>query len=87
MTLNELKAGESAEVIQINLNGNIRRRLQELGLINGTLVKCVLIAKHGDPIAYRIRGALIALRNRDTKNIIIEPKEADYGVNKQFNGQ
>ncbi len=71
MTLNELQEGQSATVTEIKLQGAIRRRLLDLGLIIGTKVKCVIKSQYGDPIAYRIRGALIALRNSDTKNICV----------------
>lgn len=71
MTLNELNEGQIATVTDIQLDGAIRRRLLDLGLISGTKVKCVMKSHHGDPVAYKIRGALIALRNCDTKHIQI----------------
>ncbi len=71
MYLNQLQEGETAKVTDIHLNGDIRRRLLDLGLIIGTDIKCVLKSCHGDPIAYRIRGALIALRNCDAEKIQI----------------
>ena len=74
MTLNELPIGETAIVTDVTLKGAIRRRLYDLGLINGTMVESVLKSSRGNPIAYNIRGALIALRNSDTKKIIISHK-------------
>lgn len=71
MTLDQLIEGQTAVVTDLHLVGAIRRRLQDLGLIKGTRISCVLKSNHGDPVAYRIRGALIALRNSDTKNICI----------------
>lgn len=75
MTMNKLKPGQQAIVTNIELHGSIRRRLQELGLINGTKVYCDFSAASGDPTAYRIRGSLIALRNEDTKKILVSLKE------------
>ena len=75
MTMDQLKPGQQAIVTEIRLWGTLRRRLQELGLINGTKVYCELIAVSGDPTAYRIRGALIALRSKDTKKILVSLKE------------
>ena len=69
MKMNELSIGETAKVIRINLSGEIRRRLFDLGLIKDTKVECVMKSHKGNPIAYRIRGALIALRNTDTDKI------------------
>ncbi len=71
MNLSELPIGMSATVQNINLQGSIKRRLCDLGLINGTKVTCVLKSPKGTPIAYNIRGAIIALRTNDSKNIII----------------
>lgn len=70
--LSDINTGEDAIISSLNIHGNIRRRLQDIGLIEGTLVKCVLKSPFGDPCAYLIRGAVIALRNDDTKNIQIK---------------
>jgi DtxR family Mn-dependent transcriptional regulator len=63
-TLAEVKGGEVVRVIGIHpgLQGPQRRRLLDLGLVPGTLVESELRSAGGDPVAYRIRGALIALR-------------------------
>ena len=65
-TLAELTVGESAVVRSIDSGSYIRRRLRDLGLINGTTVECVMKSPLGDPAAYLIRGAVIALRNEDS---------------------
>lgn len=75
MNLYDLKEGQSAFVKTINLKGAIRRRVLDLGLIEGTKVRCVLISASCDPIAYRIRGALIALRRDDAEKIEIESSD------------
>lgn len=64
--LNELTIGEEAVVTKM-LKKN--RRLMDLGLVEGTKVRCVLKSPLGDPVAYRIRGAVIAIRKEDAKNI------------------
>ena len=50
----------------------MRRRVQDIGLICGTKVECVQKSPSGDPKAYLIRGALIAIRNSDARKIIVE---------------
>ncbi len=69
-TLNLLCEGQSARVRGISACGAVLRRFRDLGLINGTLVKCVL-SGNGGMSAYLIRGALIAIRNEDAEKIII----------------
>lgn len=70
-TLTGLKEGQKARVTSLLSEGGMRRRLQDLGLVEGTEVECVQKSPAGDPIAYLIRGALIALRSEDSSNILI----------------
>lgn len=71
-TLSDITSGESATVTALAVHGSMRRRLQDIGLIEGTRVECVLKSPYGDPTAYRIRGAIIALRSDDAKNIYVD---------------
>nr|WP_297178569.1 FeoA family protein [uncultured Agathobaculum sp.] len=70
-TLSALDEGAEARVRALHLSGGMRRRLQDLGLVAGTRVTCLQRACSGDPTAYRIRGAVIALRTDDTARIEI----------------
>lgn len=63
--LNCLKPGAAARISQIALTDTMRRRLQDMGLIPGAAVECVSISPLGDPAAYLIKGAVIALRRAD----------------------
>lgn len=69
--LNELKVGQSATVKQLLSDSSMRRRLQDIGLIEGTKVECVQRSPAGDPIAFLIRGAIIALRNEDSSSVMM----------------
>ena len=51
------------------------RRITELGLLPGTRISCELVSPAGDPAAYRVRGALIALRAQDARSISVTPAE------------
>lgn len=62
--LSELEPGGRACVLEIQ--GDMGRRLQDLGLIKGTEVICLQRSPLGDPAAFRIRGAVIALRCEDS---------------------
>lgn len=70
MTLNEMKIGQ--EAIVIDINSSIKRRLMDIGLIKGTKIKCVLESPFKDPKAYMIRTSVIAIRNEDAKGIAIK---------------
>lgn len=63
-TLLDARPHETVRVVSISqtCQGTQRRRLVDLGLVPGTEVTPELTSAAGDPVAYRIRGALIALR-------------------------
>ncbi len=63
-TLTALQEGESGVVVAISKNcrGMQRRRLMDLGIIPGTVISAELKSASGNPTAYNIRGAMIALR-------------------------
>ncbi len=71
--LSALSCGQEARVTDISpaCRGVERRRLLDLGLVPGTLVKAELASPGRDPIAYRVRGALIALRAQQADMIHI----------------
>ena len=67
-----LQEGQRARVLTILENGSMRRRLQDIGLIEGTTVECVQKSPAGDPVAYGIRGAVIALRAEQSAAVIVQ---------------
>ena len=64
--LSSLKIGEKGTVLGISkaLRGQQRRRLMDLGVVPGTEVVAEMKGVFGDPTAYRIKGASIALRKK-----------------------
>jgi DtxR family transcriptional regulator, Mn-dependent transcriptional regulator len=75
--LSTLEVGEQARVVEIGqaTRGPERRRLMDLGLLPGTLIEAGLRSPGGDPTAYVIRGALIALRREQAEQISITTPE------------
>lgn len=69
--LASLREGETARVTTLLHTGNIKRRLQDLGLVEGTNVRCIQKSPYGDPVAYGIRGTVIALRKEDASRVIV----------------
>lgn len=69
-TMNSLEEGRWGRVIRLDTKGDMRRRLQDIGLVEGTMVKCLRKSPSGDPVAYLIRGAVIALRSADSSRNI-----------------
>ena len=75
-TLNTLSPGEQARVHSISCDSTMRRRLLDIGLTEHTLVRCVGRSPAGDPAAYLIRGAVIAIRDTDAIKVYIENRKA-----------
>lgn len=71
-TLDMMKPNSEGIVIKIDLSGSIEHRLRDLGIIENTKIKCVAHSPLGDPKAYLIRGAIIALRQDDARHICVE---------------
>lgn len=71
-SLNSLNEGQVCKVIDIKSDKSTKRRLNDIGLIKNTEIKCLQKSPFGDPVAYLIRGAVIALREEDSSKIIIE---------------
>ncbi len=69
--LNALREGEEARVVWVEAAAALRRRLMDLGLVPGTRVSCVARSPAGDPAAYLIRGAVIALRGADAGRVCL----------------
>jgi len=57
--------------MEIRVTGNTRRRLLDLGLVPGTVVEAIRRSPMGDPTAYWIRGAVVALRKEDGDVIVV----------------
>ena len=70
--LNYLPLGKTAKVKLLTSDGIIRRRMLDLGLISNTIVEAIQKSPSGDPTAYWIRGAVIALRSEEANKILVE---------------
>ena len=69
MKLKEANLSSVVRVININARGELRRRFFDLGIIEGTNIEVLFKGPFGDPVAYSIRGTVIALREEDGEKI------------------
>lgn len=69
--LDELPLETTGIVETLNCKGAIRRRLLDLGIVQGTKIVPILKSPSGDPTAFLIRGSLIALRKEDANLILV----------------
>lgn len=75
MTLADLKPGEEGRVVMLSgaCHGQQRRRLMDLGIVPGSVIRAEMESFSGDPTAYLVRGALIALRKHQARQIFVQP--------------
>ncbi|MFW5950659.1 MAG: FeoA domain-containing protein, partial [Gemmatimonadota bacterium] len=78
-TLSQAERGETVRVTRISpaCQGPQRRRLLDLGVVPGTRITSELVSASGDPVAYRIRGALIGLRREQAEWIEVEAEPVE----------
>ena len=71
-TLKDLKVGESAKVVRLHGQGAVRRRIMDMGITRGTVVRVRKVAPLGDPFELTVRGYELSLRKADAQMIEIE---------------
>ncbi len=69
----DLTVGARTTIYDLEATGAMRRRLCDLGFLPGASVLCLGVAPLGDPKAYEVRGAVIALRRCDGASVLTEP--------------
>ena len=69
MTLDQLKVGNSANIITVGGEGALRRRLLDMGLTPRTRVMVRKVAPMGDPIELNLRGYQLSIRKEDAEKI------------------
>lgn len=65
VTLRDVKIGESATVVKLHGQGAIKRRIMDMGITKGVVIKVVKVAPLGDPIEINVRGYELSLRKAD----------------------
>lgn len=69
LSLADLTVGTAGRISSVELDGLLRRRILDLGMVPGTQIECIRKSPVGDPIAFRVRNTTIALRS-DAANLI-----------------
>jgi DtxR family Mn-dependent transcriptional regulator len=78
-TLDALAVGDRGAVVSLSpaCRGMQRRRLMDMGVVPGSVITVEMRSPGGDPTAYRIRGAVVALRADHARMILVDTvKEA-----------
>ena len=75
-SLRDMKPLDRGKIIKVGGGKGIRRRLMDMGVVNGAEVVVQRVAPLGDPVEVRIKGYDLALRLEEAENISVETVEA-----------
>ena len=71
-TLKDVKNGETVTVLKIRGEGQLRKRIMEMGITKGCAVEVIKVAPLGDPIEITLRGYDLTIRKADAESIEVE---------------
>ena len=71
ISLRQLNVGEKGVIADVKAPGELGRRIRDMGLIPGTEVSVVGKAPLQDPVALRLSGVTVTLRNKEADYITI----------------
>lgn len=67
--LSDIEVGSTATVVRVNGDSPVSKRLMEMGVVPGVVVRVVKTAPFGDPIQIRVRGYSLAIRRNEAQAI------------------
>lgn len=76
--LRELAAGQGAVIHSIGARGELGRRIRDMGLVPGAEIEVVGRAPLRDPVALRLKGFTLTLRNNEADHIQVSVKESSH---------
>ena len=71
-TLKDIPVGSSAKVLKLHGEGAIRRRIMDMGITKGVMIRVRKLAPLGDPMELSLRGYELSLRKADAEMIEVE---------------
>lgn len=72
ISLRKMKLGQEGKIAKVDASGEVNRRIRDMGLIPGARVSVVGRAPLKDPVALRLSGVTISLRNNEADHISVE---------------
>ena len=72
INMRNMHDNQAGTVARIKVAGELGRRIRDMGLVLGTEIKIQGRAPLYDPVALRVRGATLMLRNNEADYIEVE---------------
>ncbi len=76
-SISTLALGQKAVISQLECSGRLRQHIEDLGFVPGTAIRPLHRSPAGDPTAYDVMGAVVALRKDDACRILCHPEGSD----------
>jgi ferrous iron transport protein A len=73
--LRRMSSGQKGVVSKVKVNGELGRRIRDMGLVSGTPVEIQGRAPLKDPVAIRVRDFTLTLRNNEADYILVDVNE------------
>lgn len=70
--LSDLQPGQSGTVRKVEGDKVVRRRMLDMGLVNGAEVQVKRVAPLGDPIEFEVRGYSLSLRKSEAQAVQVD---------------
>ncbi|WP_106768557.1 FeoA family protein [Paenibacillus faecalis] len=68
-TLYQADFGQKFLVKKVDIQGELKRRLLDLGFVQDSVIEVLKPSPLGDPVSYRVAGTVIALRKEESQFI------------------
>ena len=75
VSLRTMKKDQKGIVVAVNASGELGRRIRDMGLVPGTEFMVVGRAPLEDPVALRMKGFTLTLRNNEADYIVVQPED------------
>jgi ferrous iron transport protein A len=75
MCLRKASVNQKLKIRTVSADGELGRRIRDMGLIPGTEVTVIGKAPLRDPVALRLRDFTLTLRNSEADHITVTPLE------------
>lgn len=75
VNLRTMKVGQKGKIAKIEAQGIVNQRIRDMGIIPGAAVTVIGRAPLKDPVALRLGGVTIALRNKEADHISVDLPE------------
>jgi len=72
INLRQMKKNQNGSIVQVKADGELGRRIRDMGLVPGTQIKVQGRAPLKDPVALRVKGFTLTLRNKEADFIEVE---------------